>query len=171
LWQTQKQRGSTSPSKVYANSERTADFLLEGESIKSDSDSAEVGLELLGRPEDNPGHPQAAGRLRIGGNIVNIDGFCSPDFAGAKNFAIDNRIRFASADAVGIDAVGKETEEGEVRLRMGHVDGVGVGKQGEAVIPRKFLQEGFGMDRIGVQGKVPGVAELLESERGPKTLC
>ena len=143
MCETQKQRGSTSPSKVYANRERTADFLLEEESIKSDSESPEVGLELLGRPEDNPCHPKAAGRLRIGGDIVNIDGFRSPDFAGAKCLAIDDRVGLAGANAVRIDAVGKEAEEGETRLLMGHVDGVGVGKQAEAVVLREFLQERF----------------------------
>ena len=143
MCETQKQRGSTSPSKVYSKRTPTADFLLEEVSIKSDSESPEVGLELLGRPEDNPCHPKAAGRLRIGGDIVNIDGFRSPDFAGAKGFAINNRVGLASAHAVGIDAVGKEAEEGEACLRMRHVDGVGVGKQGEAVVPRKFLQERF----------------------------
>src|SRR5260370_38959774 len=80
LRETEKQRGSTSPSKVYANRERTADFLLEEASIKSDSKSPEVGLELLGRLEENSRHPKASGRLRVGGNVVNVNRFRSPDF-------------------------------------------------------------------------------------------
>ena len=138
-----KQRGSTSPSKVYAKRERTADFLLKEASVKSDSEASEIGLQLLGRLEDNSCHPEALGRFRVGGNVVNVNGFRSPDFASAKGLAIDNRVGLAGANAVRIDAVGKEAEEGKTSLLMRHVDGVGVGKQSEAVVLRKFLQERF----------------------------
>src|SRR5713226_2348040 len=141
LRETEKQRGSTSPSKVYAKRERTADFLLKEASIKPDSESTEIGLQLLGRLEDNSCHPEALGRLRVGGNVVNIDGFGGLDFAGAKCLAIDNRVGLAGANAVRIDAVGKEAEEGETSLLMGHVDGVSVGEQSEAIVLRKFFQE------------------------------
>ena len=100
-------------------------------------------MELLGRLEDNSCHPKVSGRLRVGGNVVNINGFRSPDFAGAKSLAINSRVGLACADAVGIDAVGKEAEEWETRLLLGHVDGVRVGKQSEAIVLRKFLQERF----------------------------
>ena len=131
---TEKQGRSTSPSKVYAKRERTADFLLEEESIKSDSESSEVGLELLRRLEDDSCHPKTLSRFRVGGNVVNINGFPSSDFAGLKGCTIDDWVGLAGADAVGVDAGGKEAKEGEARLLMGHVDGVGVGKQAEAVI-------------------------------------
>src|SRR5260370_30801311 len=92
LRETEKQRGSTSPSKVYAKREGTADFLLKEASVKSDSERSEIGLQLLGRLEDNSYHPEALGRLRVGGNVVNVNGFRSPNFAGAKCLAIDNRL-------------------------------------------------------------------------------
>ena len=141
--ETEKQRGSTSPSKVYAKSERTADFLLKEASVKSDSEGSEIGLQLLGRLEDNSCHTEALGGLCIGGNVVNVDGFGGLDFAGAKCLTIDNWVGLASANAVRIDVDGKEAEERETRLRMGHVDGVSVGKQSEAIVLRKFFQERF----------------------------
>src|SRR5258708_6644381 len=122
LRETEKQRGSTSPSKVYAKRERTADFLLKEASVKSDSEASEIGMQLLGRLKDNSCHPEALGRLRVGGNVVNVNGFRSSHFAGAKCLAIDNRVGLAGADVVRIDAVGKEAEEGETRLLMGHVE-------------------------------------------------
>src|SRR5258708_19772505 len=139
--ENEKQRGSSSTSKVYAKRERTADFLLKEASVKSDSEASEIGMQLLGRLKDNSCHPEALGRLRVGGNVVNVNGFRGRDSAGAKSLAIDNRVGLAGANAVGIDAVGKEPEKGKTRLRMRHVDGVGVGKQDEAVVLRKFLQE------------------------------
>ncbi len=51
-----KQRCSTSPSKVYLKSEPNADFLRDERSVELDSKILEIGLELLGRLEDNPGH-------------------------------------------------------------------------------------------------------------------
>ena len=53
----EKGGGSTSPSKVYAKRERTADFLLGEGSVEADAEISEVGLELFGRLEDDPGHP------------------------------------------------------------------------------------------------------------------
>src|SRR5260370_38816051 len=124
--ETEKQRGRTSPSKGYANREQTADFLLEEASIKSDSKSPEVGLELPGRLEDNSRHPKASGRLRVGGNVVNVNRFGSPDFTGAKGLAINNRVGLADADAVRIVTVGKKAEAWEARLHFGHQDLIGV---------------------------------------------
>ena len=76
--------------------------------------------------EDNPGHPKAVSGLRIGGNIVNVNGFLGADLAGLEGLTIDERVGLARADAVGIDTDGKEAEEGEARLLLGHVDGVSI---------------------------------------------
>ena len=118
----------TSPSKVYAKRERTADFLLGEGSVEADPKTSEIGLELFGRLEDDPGHPEALSGLRVGGNIVNINGFLGPDLAGLEGFTVDERVGLAGADAVGIDTDGKEAEEGEAGLIIGHVDRVGVRK-------------------------------------------
>ena len=124
----EKGGGSTSPSKVYAKRERTADFLLGEGSVEADPKTSEIGLELFGRLEDDPGHPEALSGLRVGGNIVNINGFLGPDLAGLEGFTVDERVGLAGADAVGIDTDGKEAEEGEAGLIIGHVDWVGVRK-------------------------------------------
>jgi len=55
----EKGGGSTSPSKVYAKRGRTADFLLGEGSVEADPKTSEIGLELFGRLEDDPGHPEA----------------------------------------------------------------------------------------------------------------
>ena len=52
-----KRMCGTSPSKVYPKGDRTADFLLDDGSVDSDSEPPELGLELLGGQEDDPGHP------------------------------------------------------------------------------------------------------------------
>ena len=114
----------TSPSKVYAKRERTADFLLGEGSVEADPKTSEIGLELFGRLEDDPGHPEAVSRFRVGVNVVNINGFLGPDFAGLEGFAVDDRVGLAGPDAVGIDTDGKEAEKGEAVLCIGHVDGV-----------------------------------------------
>ena len=124
----EKGGSSTSPSKVYAKRERTADFLLGEGSVEADPKTSEIGLELFGRLEDDPGHPEALSGLRVGGNIVNINGFLGPDLAGLEGFTVDERVGLAGADAVGIDTDGKEAEEGEAGLIIGHVDRVGVRK-------------------------------------------
>jgi hypothetical protein len=125
---TEKGGGSTSPSKVYAKRERTADFLLGEGSVKADPKISEVGLELFRRLEDDPGHAKALSGLRVGGNIVNINGFLSPDFAGLEGFAVNKRVGLAGADMEGIDADWKEAKEREAGLIIGHVDGVGIRK-------------------------------------------
>jgi hypothetical protein len=123
-----KWRCGTSPSKVYAKRERIADFLRGEGSVESDPKIAEVGLELFGRLEDDPGHPEALSGSRVGGYIVNINGFLGSDLAGFEGFAVDERVGLAGADAVGINTRGKEAEEGEAGLVMGHMDGIGVRK-------------------------------------------
>src|SRR5216684_5382385 len=103
----------TSPGKGYAKRERTADFLLGVGSVQLNSELSEIGLELFGRFEDDSRHPEALSGLRVGGNIVNINGFLGPDLAGLEGFTVDERVGLAGADAVGIDTDGKEAEEGE----------------------------------------------------------
>jgi len=118
--------GSTSPSKVYAKRERTADFLL-GEGSVERMPRSRIGLELFGRLEDDPVIPRrrAAPHTR---QYRQYNGFLGPDLAGLEGFTVDERIGLAGADAVGIDADGKEAEEGETGLFIGHVDRVGIRK-------------------------------------------
>ena len=116
----------TSPSKVYAKTERTADFLLGVVSVQLNSKLSEIGLELFGRLKDDSRHPEALSGFREGGNIVNINGFLGPDVAGLEGFPVDNWVRLARANAKGIDTNGKEAEKGKAGLFIGHVDGVGI---------------------------------------------
>ena len=136
---SRKPEGGTSPSKVYANIERTADFLLCRASIEVDTQVSKVRLELFRRLEDDSGHAKVLSRFRIGGYIVYVDGFLGAHLAGPKGFPIDERIGLAGADTEGIDAYRKEAEEREMRLSMGHVEGVGIGKQGETVVPGQLV--------------------------------
>src|ERR1700674_699374 len=55
---------STSPSKVYAKTERTADFLLGVVSVQLNSKLSEIGLELFGRLKDDSRHPEALSGFR-----------------------------------------------------------------------------------------------------------
>src|SRR5713226_6599525 len=121
-----KWRCGTSPSKVYAKRERIADFLRGEGSVESDPKISEIGLELFGRLEDDPGHPEALSGFRVGGNIVNINGFLGPDLAGLEGFPVDDGVRLARTNPIGIDTNGKEAEKGEAGLFIGHVDGVGI---------------------------------------------
>ena len=116
----------TSPSKVYAKRERTADFLLGVVLVQLNSKLSEIGLELFGRLKDDSRHPQALSGFHEGGNIVNINGFLGLDVAGLEGFPVDNWVRLARANAIGIDTNGKEAEKGEAGLFIGHVDGVGI---------------------------------------------
>ena len=122
----QKSRGSTSPSKVYANRERTTDFLLGEQLFEQNSQASEVGLELLGRLEDDSRHAQTPGGVSVGRDIVNIDGFFGTDFASFKRHAIDDGIGLASSHAKGIDPNREKPEEGEARFLMRHMDRIGV---------------------------------------------
>src|SRR5437879_10378958 len=115
----------TSPSKVYANRERTADFLLGFGSVELNSELSEIALQLVRRSKDDSRHAEALSSLGIGGNVININRFLGLDLAGLEGFAIDDRVRLACADPIGIDADRKEAEKGEPGLFMGHVDGVG----------------------------------------------
>ena len=162
------QGGGTSPSKVYVKRERKADFLLGEPLIEFDSKGSEVGLELLGRPKDDPSHPQALGSFRIGGNVIDIDGFLCPHPATLEGLAVDDWIRFTGSDAEGIDSDGKEAEEGKTRLFLRHVDGIGIRKKGQPVFFGEFFQERFGLDGVRVEGAIPDFGELFEGERGAK---
>ena len=106
----------TSPSKVYANRERTTDFLLGKASVHLNAKFAEVGLELLVGAEDESSHAEPLRGFGIGRDIINEDGFLGADFACAKGFRVDERIGFVGADAKGINANRKEPEKGETRF-------------------------------------------------------
>lgn len=64
----------------------------------------------------------------IGRNVINVDGFLSLDFKGAKRLAIDQRIRFAGADGTGIDAGWEELEKRVIGFETLYVDGVCIGE-------------------------------------------
>jgi hypothetical protein len=157
--------GGTSPSKVYAKRERTADFLLAGVLSGSDLQFVKGGLELFGRLENDTGHPEALGSFGIGGNVVNIYGFFRADFAGAERLSINERIGFAGADGARVNADVKQPEELEVGLHMGDVDRVGIRKNTQAVALPEFFQEGDILDRSWIEGAVPDFRELFEGER------
>ena len=95
-------------------------------SVQLNSQLSEIGLKLFWRLKDDCRHPQALRGFGVGRNIVNINGFLGPDLAGLEGFSVDDRVRFARANAIGIDTNGKEAEKGEAGLFMGHVDGIGV---------------------------------------------
>ena len=116
----------TSPSKVYANRERTADFLLGFGSVELNSELSQIRLKLFGRSKDDSRHPKALSCFRISSNIININRFLGLHLAGLEGLAIDDRVRLACAYPIGIDADRKEAEKGEAVLFMGHVDGVGI---------------------------------------------
>ena len=101
-------------------------FCLGAGSVPLNSELSEIGLELFGRLEDDSRHPEAQSGFRVGGNIVNINGFLGPDLAGLEGFPVDDRVRLARTNPIGIDTNGKEAEKGEAGLFMGHVDGIGV---------------------------------------------
>src|SRR5260370_3587789 len=95
--------GGTSPGKVYAKRERIADFLRGEGSIESDPKIAEVGLELFGRLEDDPGHPDALSGSRVGRYIVNINGFLGSDPASLEGRRVDEPGGPAGAGAGGMN--------------------------------------------------------------------
>src|SRR5713101_1079509 len=165
-----KQTGGTSPCKVYANRERITDFLLGVRSIEQDAKLPKIGLKLFGGLKDDSGHTQALSCFRVGDHIVNIDGFLGSDLAGHESCTVDQRVRLARTDSVGIDPDGKEAKKGEAGLLIGHVDGVGVREQCEAVVLGKPVQERFWLNGDRVEGAVPNFAELFESKRNAQTL-
>jgi hypothetical protein len=121
--------------------------------------------------EDESSHTEALRSFGVGRNVIDIDGFAGVHFAGAKCFSVDKRIWFTGADAKGIDANRKVPEKGETRLCAGHVKGVGIGKQGEAVVLGKPFEKGLRLDRFGGQNAIPSLFELFESERAAETLA
>src|SRR5437016_7901813 len=116
----------TSPSKVYANRGRTADFLLGFGSIELNSELSEIRLELFGRLKDDSRHPEALSCFRVGGNIININGFPGPDLAGLESFTVDDWVGLARPHPIGIDTHGEEAKKREAGLFIGHVDGIGI---------------------------------------------
>ena len=120
--------GGTSPSKVYANRERTTDFLLGLDSTFFNPQLAQVFLKLAGVFEDNSRHAKLPSRFGIGWDIVNIDGFLRSDLASTEGFLVDERIRFTCPHSKGIDARGKEPEKREACLNVGHVNRIGIGE-------------------------------------------
>src|SRR5713226_3733681 len=88
-------------------------FCLTRGSVELDPKTSELGLELLGRLEGDGGQAEALSRLRIGGNVVYVDGLLRPHLASLERGPVDEGVRLAGADEVGIDADGEEAEEGE----------------------------------------------------------
>ena len=93
----------------------------------------QIARELFGRAENDAREAEALGGLDVRGDIVNVQRAFCVDFQGFESGAIDKGIGFADANGVGIDAIRKEAVEVVSGLEMGNVDGVGVGKQAEAV--------------------------------------
>ena len=166
-----KSGGGTSPSKVYANRERTTDFLLGRASVHFNAKVAEAGLELLMGAEDESSHAEPLCGFGIGRDVINEDSFLGAGFAGAKGFCVNERIGFVGADAKGIDANRKEPEEWETRFCVGHVNGVGIGEQSEAVVFGKLFEKGLRLDRFGGQRAIPNLFELFKRERATEALA
>jgi hypothetical protein len=101
-------------------------FCLAFASVKQDTKVVKVLSDLPGGLKDDACHPEALSRFRVGGYIVNINGFLGTDLASLKGFPVDQRVRLACPEAVGVDPDGKETKKGEAGLRIRHVDGVGI---------------------------------------------
>ena len=116
----------TSPSKVYAKRERTADFLLAEALLCGDPYFVEVGPQLFRGLEYDAGHPEALGSLGISSHIIDKYGFFGADSAGSERLSIDERIRLAGAHRARVSAGVKQPEKIETRLHIGDVDRVGV---------------------------------------------
>src|SRR6267143_4345397 len=166
----QKSVGGTSPSKVYANRERTADFLLGRESVHFDTEASEVRLKLAGGLEAETSHAEPLRSFGIGRDVINEDGFLGADFACAKGFCVDERIGFVGANAKGINANRKEPEEGETRFGVGHVNGIGIGEQSEAVVLGELFEKGLRLDRFGGQRAIPNLFVLFDRTGATETL-
>ena len=149
--------GGTSPSKVYAKRERTADFLLAGDLSSSDPQIVKVGLELFGRLEYDGRHAKPLGSFSVGGNVVNINGLFGADFAGAERFPIDERIGFTSADRTRVNPCVKEAEKIEAGLHVCYMEGISVGKNSEAIALAEPLEERVVLDGMGVEGAIPEI--------------
>lgn len=121
--------------------------------------------------EDESSHAEALRGFGIRGDVIDIDGFACGHFAGAKGFRVDERIRFTSTDAEGINANWKVPEKGETHFCVGHVNKVGIGEQSQAVVLGEFFEKELRLDRFGCQDAIPNLFELFESERAAETLA
>lgn len=155
----------TSPGNLYANRVRTADFLLVALLTRGDPQLAEVRLKPFGRFKDDACHSQAVGSLGVGGNVVNINGFFRADFGGAERFPIDERIGFADADGAGVRSGGEQSEKVEIRLHVGYVNWISVGKNTQAVAFSESFQEGNVLNELRIEGAFPNFRELFKGER------
>jgi hypothetical protein len=114
------------------------------------------------------GQAKSLSGFDISWNIVNVDGFLSLDFKGAKRLAIDQRIRFAGADGTGINARGEELEKGVVSLEILDVYGVCIGEKSQTIALGEFLEEGVIVDWRRVKDTIPDFRELLEGKVAAK---
>src|SRR5271169_158419 len=93
--------------------------------LPTDPESLHVSLQLLRGLEDDSSQAKVTRRLRVGRNVVYIDRFLGPHFAGFEGFTIDQGVGLARSHAEGINSIREKTEEGKGFLRMGHVEGIG----------------------------------------------
>ncbi len=83
--------------------------------------------------------PRLAAARTFSRTVVDEHGFVGQGVDFAQRVVVDHGRRLARSHAAGIDAHGKMAHKRKSGLDMRHVDGVGVGKQGQAA----FFGEAF----------------------------
>src|SRR4029077_8920063 len=90
--------------------------------------TTKVSCQLLRRLKANAHHPKSPGRLHVSLNVVDIYGFLRTRLAGFKRLFKDNRARFARSYHARVHSDRKVTEKVILRLHIGHMYWIGVGK-------------------------------------------
>jgi len=142
-----------------------------GGSANVNAEAGEVHEEPFVGLKNDPRHAEAAASIGVGGHIVNVNRLPCLHFAGFQSFVINEGIGLGGADSEGIDADRKEAKEGKIRLLVGRVDRIRVGKKSKAVAFAKLFEEGLGLNRGGIESAIPTLGKLLEGEGGAKALA
>src|SRR5216683_1347280 len=129
---------------------------------------SQVPCQLLSSLILNPGNAQTPGCLDVGLDVVYINRLAGLRLAGLQGLQVKERTGLAGAKGAGVDtrSLWEVTKERVVRFQEGDVDGVGIGKQSQAVALLQGLEEHVGLQRLGIERLVPGIGELLEGKVG-----
>src|SRR5215813_11707532 len=135
-------------------------------------ESAQIGAKLARVPVVDAVKPQGSSRLYIFEDVVNEHGLRGLRVNGLEGGLKDHGRRLAGLHRTGIDAGcgRKESKKAECGFKVSYVDRFGIGKQRQALAAGQRDEQIVGLNWLGIERAVPGIAKPSEVERTAEAL-
>ena len=129
------------------------------------SQAGEFGEKFIGGSEVEGVDAEAGCGEDIFAHVVDEHGFIGHGADFAQRVVIDHWRGLARSYAAGVDARGEVAHKRVSGLDMGHVDGVGIRKQGEAAFCCEAFEQEVRQNRLRDRGRYSRSRRILQSRR------